>query len=80
MTRRRLLQTLTGLVPAAHAHIEPEVQSRDLVVLEVPGPISAETAVRLRAACDDAGLPRVIVLTDGMRLRVERDILERPTP
>jgi hypothetical protein len=75
--RRTWLKSLGGILPAgAGVRIEAPPSVGDLVVITLPGPVSQETAMRLK---DDLGkhLPagvKVLVLCDGATLHVERAI------
>jgi hypothetical protein len=78
MDRRELLATILAL-PATTTITATRLEPFDLVVFESPGPISDESAARVKAFAEDfftrEGRPHVrcLVLGDGMTLSIVRD-------
>ncbi len=72
MTRREALAALVALPEATRISVA-RLTPTDVLVLEVPGPISIETAERIKASmlkvCPEQ---KCIVLSDGVHLKVLR--------
>lgn len=87
MNRREMFTRIAGVVAGTSAVIciEPQIQHDDLVVVSFPSVlmIDDEQCEYLRrcvvAAIGQDG-PRVLVLTDGATLRVERNIARVELP
>lgn len=82
MTRRSLFKALAGVLPVgATGRLEADVRASDLVTIEFPGHVSAETSARIRdhirqmweRATAKPG-PPVIILDNGAKLSVHRGV------
>lgn len=75
-TRRELRNYLKALRPDARMRVWEQITRTDVVILEIPGPLTDADATALRLAMEDAlGLSgaQVCILADGARLYVERN-------
>lgn len=73
MNRRQAVAALMAL-PATSTITRAALKPRDVIVIECPGPISMETAERLRAYLKEVWPEhRCIVMGDGMKLRIARE-------
>lgn len=78
MTRRELIQTLTGGavgIPAVKSVERLTLQPEDILVLKCDGPLTADAAQRLKEVLESKlGGRKALVLSEGMDVQVIRKV------